>query len=105
MKKPKSKKKPAGPALAPGDRVVILQNPHDPRAEEIVGTVMVFRPGAGFAGADLADVHYRHPRDGRGVTLPFGLSLLAEPTPDLLIQLAERHERQAAALRAALTVD
>jgi len=83
----------------PGDRVIIRQNPHDPRCENIVGTVIVFRPGAGFGGCDLVDVHYKSPVDARGVTLPFGLSCLGPATAGELLSLAERLERQAAELR------
>jgi hypothetical protein len=86
--------------LSPGDKVLILQNPHDVWAEDIVGTVIMLRPGAGFGGSDLVDIHYKHPRDGRGITQPFGLHRLAAATPELLIQTAERHERLASALRA-----
>jgi len=97
----RQKKKPAGEpgVLRPGDKVLIRQNPHDLRAENIIGTVIVFRPGAGFGGSDLVDVHYKHPRDGRGFTLPFGLTCLASATPAELIQLAENYEHLARSLR------
>jgi len=85
--------------LRPGDKVIIRQNPHDPRAEGIVGTVMVYRAGAGFGGCDLVDVHYKRPSDGQGSTLPFGLCCLDAATPAELIRLAEHHERVAAGLR------
>jgi hypothetical protein len=89
------------PGLEPGAKVVIMQNPHDIRAERIVGTVIVFRADAGFGASDLVDVHYKHPLTGDGLTQPFGMACLAEPTPALLVQLAEQLERQAAALRGA----
>jgi len=97
----RQKKKPAGEPgiLRPGDKILIRQNPHDLRAENIIGTVIVFRPGAGFAGSDLVDVHYKHPRDGRGFTLPFGLTCLASAAPADLIQLAEHYEQLAGSLR------
>jgi hypothetical protein len=85
--------------LRPGDKVIIRQNSHDPRAEGIVGTVMVYRAGAGFGGCDLLDVHYKRPSDGQGSTLPFGLCCLDAATPAELIRLAEHHERLAAGLR------
>lgn len=85
--------------LQPGDRVIIRQNPHDPRCENVVGTVIRFRPGAGFGGSDLVDVHYKSPIDARGATLPFGLSCLGPATAEELIRLAEALERQAAELR------
>ena len=87
------------PTLAPGHRVIIVQNPHNPRAEYIVGTVMVYRARAGFGGCDLVDVHYKNPGDGRGFTLPFGLSSLSAATGTELVRLAEHHEHVAANLR------
>lgn len=85
--------------LKPGDRVIIRLNPHDQRAEDIVGTVIVFRPSAGFGGCDLVDVHYKNPRTGQGRTDPFGLDCLGSASAGELIRLAEHHERQAARLR------
>ena len=85
--------------LKPGDRVIITANPHDPRAENVVGTVVVFRPGEGFGNSHLVDVHYKSPRDGKGCTMCFGLSCLGPATPDALIRLAEHHEAEAARLR------
>lgn len=85
--------------LKPGDKVIICTNPHDPRAENVVGTVIVYRQGAGFGGSDLVDVHYKSPHDGQGHTRCFGLALLAAATPAELIRLAEKHESEAASLR------
>jgi hypothetical protein len=98
MKKVQGKQGQTG-RLRPGDKVIIRQNPHDPRAEGIVGTVMVYRAGAGFGGCDLVDVHYKRPSDGQGATLPFGLCCLDAATPSELVRLAEHHERLAAGLR------
>jgi len=99
MKKVQGKQGQTG-RLRPGDKVIIRQNPHDPRAEGIVGTVIVYRAGAGFGGCDLVDVRYKRPSDGRGSTLPFGLCCLQATTPAELTRLVERYERLAAHLRA-----
>lgn len=85
--------------LQPGDRVIIRQNPHDPRYENVVGTVIRFRLEAGFGGSDLVDVRYKSPIDALGTTLPFGLSCLGPVTAEELIRLAEGLEREAAELR------
>jgi hypothetical protein len=85
--------------MEPGQKVIIRQNPHHPGAENIVGTVTVFRPGEGFAGCDLVDVHYKNPRDGKGYTMPFGMSCLGPADPGSLIALAEHYEAMAAKLR------
>jgi hypothetical protein len=85
--------------LKPGERVLIRQNPHHPGAIDIVGTVVVFRPGEGFAGCDLVDVHYKHPADGTGHTTPFGFSCLGSADPASLVALAEHYETMAAKLR------
>jgi len=85
--------------MEPGTKVIIRQNPHHPGAEKIVGTVTVFRPGEGFAGCDLVDVYYKNPHDGKGYTLPFGLSCLGSADSGSLIALAEQYEIIAAKLR------
>lgn len=85
--------------LRPGDKVIIRQNPHDPRAEGIVGTVIVYRAGAGFGGCDLVDVYFKRPSDGQGSTMPFCVCCLGAATPSELVRLAEHHERLAASLR------
>jgi len=85
--------------MKPGDKVIIRQNPHHPGAEDIVGTVVVFRPGEGFAGSDLVDVHYKHPTNGKGYTMSFGLSCLGAADPASLLALAEHHEAIASKLR------
>jgi len=82
-----------------GTRVIIRQNPYHPWAENIVGTVVVFRPGDGFAGSDLADVHYKNPRDGKGYTMSFGMSCLGPADPSTLTALAEQLETRATKLR------
>jgi hypothetical protein len=85
--------------LKAGDKVIIRQNPHQPGADGIVGTVIVYRPGEGFAGSDLVEVHYKNPRDGEGYTMPFGLSCLGPADAASLVALAERYEALAAQLR------
>jgi len=94
--------------MEPGTKVIIRQNSHHLGAENIVGTVIVFRPGEGFGGCDLVDVHYKHPRDGKGYTMPFGLAYLGPADPASLISLpehAEHYEMMAAKLRAMAKVD
>ncbi len=88
--------------LQPGDKVIIRLNPYHPGAEDIVGTVVVFCPGEGFGACDLVEVHYKHPRDGKGHTMPFGLSCLGPADQASLLALAERHEAIAAAIRGLL---
>jgi len=85
--------------MEPGQKVIIRQNPHHPGAENIVGTVTVFRPKEGFVGCDLVDVHYKNPRDGKGYTMPFGMSCLGPADQGSLIALAEHYEAMAAKLR------
>lgn len=87
--------------LISGDKVIIRMNPHHPGVEDIIGTVVVFRPGEGFGGADLVDVHYKNPRDHKGYTMPFGLSCLSSADKDALLKLAAQHESIAAILRVA----
>lgn len=99
-RRPKRRAAVSETCLKPGDRVIICTNPHEPRAENVVGTVIVYRHGAGFGGSDLVDVHYKSPHDGQGRTRCFGLALLAAATPAELIRLAEKHESEAASLRA-----
>lgn len=79
--------------LKSGDTVIIRQNPHHVDAVDIVGTVIVFRPREGFGESDLVDVRYKHPKNGRGFTMPFGVSCLGSADPASLIALAEFHER------------
>ena len=59
--------------LRPGHKVIIRQNPHHPGVDDIVGTVIVHRPGEGFGGCDLVDVHYKNPKDGKGYTMEIRL--------------------------------
>lgn len=85
--------------MDPGTKVIIRQNPHHPGAEDIVGTVIVYRPKEGFGNSDLVDVHYKHSKDGKGYTMPFGLACLGPANPESLIALAEHYEALAAKLR------
>jgi len=62
--------------LKPGDKVIIRRNPHHAGAEDIVGTVVRFRPGEGFGGCDLVDVRYADPRYGNNHAMPFAPSCL-----------------------------
>jgi len=43
--------------MEPGTKVIIRRNPHHHRAEDIVGTVIVYRPKEGFGDSGLVDVH------------------------------------------------
>lgn len=85
--------------LRSGHKVIIRQNPHHPGVDDIVGTVVVHRPGEGFCGCDLVDVHYKNPRDGKGYTMPFGLACLGSADAASLVALAEQYEAIAAQLR------
>jgi len=85
--------------MKPGDKVVIHLNPYQPAAVGIPGTVVVYRPGEGFGRCDLVDVHYKNPWDGKGYTLPFGLSCLGSADPVSLLQLADHYETLARQLR------
>ena len=89
--------------MKPGTRVIIRQNPHHPSVVDIIGTVVVFRPKEGFAGCDLVDVHYKHPKDGKGYTMPFGLSSLGAADSASLTALAEQYETLAAKFRTLAT--
>ena len=83
----------------PGTRVVIRFNPHDARAENVVGTVTALSRGAGFGACDLATVRYTHPQDGGERALPFATYNLETAKPAVLIALAGRHEAEADRLR------
>lgn len=85
--------------MEPRQKVIIRQSPHHPGAENIVGTVAVFRPGEGFACCDLVDVHYKNPRDCKEYTMSFGMSYLGPADQGSLIALAEHYEAMAAKLR------
>jgi hypothetical protein len=87
-----------GPCLSPGDKVIIRANPHDSRAENVLGTVKAVRAAAGHGGDDLIDVCYPG-RDGKPVTLCFGRGCLALATRGAVIKLAEQLEAAARALR------
>lgn len=91
---------PTGTApFEPGTRVLIRTNPHHPHVAVVLGTVRAWRPGAGFAGTDLADVEYQDPRDGVVHVMPFGVQHLSPGDPEELVAAAEEHEAQAAELR------
>lgn len=62
----------------PGNRVKIVTNPHDSKAENVVGTVTKYAKGAGFMGVDLVYIKYTSPADGKSYTYPFGTSHLEE---------------------------
>ena len=64
-----------------GSKVLIKWNPHNTQAENVIGTVIHFRPGEGFGGCDLVDVRYRDPQDGNEVTMPFSIDLLQPAKP------------------------
>ena len=83
----------------PGSQVVIRFNPFHADAADIVGTVVDFRPGAGFMRCDLATVRYQHPRDGSEHELPFATYNLDLGDRKSLLARAARHEEQATKLR------
>jgi hypothetical protein len=87
-------------AFDPGASVVIVDNPHHPDAADIVGEVVEFRPGAGFAGCDLVLVRYQRLRDGTWHTMPFGAAGLDLGDRASILSRAARHDMQAARLRA-----
>ena len=83
----------------PGARVIIRFNPHDARAENVVGLVTHLNRGAGHGACDLATVRYKHPQDGGERELPFATHNLDFANADVLLDLAKRHEAVAANLR------
>ena len=85
--------------FAPGTRIVIRFNPFHEHAKGIIGTVVAFRPGTGFAGCDLAEVKYEDPWTGEVHTLPFGTTNLSPGDPHALRILAMRYEQMAIELR------
>jgi hypothetical protein len=91
------------PNFEPGAPVVIVDNPHHPDAADIVGEVVEFRAGAGFAGCDLVLVRYQRPRDGTWHTMPFGTAGLDLGDREAILDRAARHDMQAARLRAMAT--
>ena len=91
-------------SLAPGEpklglKVIIQFNPHDGSAQGILGTIVGYRPGAGFAGCDLIDVEYTHPQTGEVATMPFTPEKLIPAEPHALRAMAQRYEAIAAELR------
>jgi hypothetical protein len=84
----------------PGTRVVISHNPHHADASDIVGTVVDFQRGVGFMGCDLVSVRYVRTSDGTEHVMPLATYNLESGGRDALIARAERHEEQAAKLRA-----
>ena len=85
------------PTFAPGSRVLVRHNPHDPRAEDVDGVVTGIGTGAGFGGCDL--IHVRYASGGAEHERPFTNDDLNPATPEALRHLAERLEAQAAELR------
>ena len=83
----------------PGSSVVIRYNPFHEHAKGIVGTVVAFRPGTGFAGCDLAEVEYEDPWTGEVHTLPFSTANVSPGEPQALRKLAMRYEQMATELR------
>lgn len=88
----------SGP-FATGQRVVIRHNPHEHAAENVLGLVVDFQPGAGFMGCDLAYVRYTSPRDGSTQEMPFSTANLAPGNREALVAVAEHHEALAAEAR------
>ena len=85
--------------MKPGSKVIIRWNPHNTQAENIIGTVIHFRPGEGFGGCDLVDVKYQDFQEGKETTMPFSIDLLEPAEPSTLIALAEHYEKKARELR------
>ena len=83
----------------PGARVIIRFNPHDARAENVVGVVTHLNRGAGHGACDIATVRYQNPQDGGERELPFATYNLELASADVLLQLAKLHEAEAANLR------
>ena len=84
----------------PGSRVVIRFNPHHEAANDVVGEVTEFKPKSGFMGCDMATVRYQHPRDGEVHVMPFSTANLELGDRAALLARANRHDEQAAKLRA-----
>ena len=87
------------PRFQPGSIVLIESNPHHPRAEEILGTVRAYLPGAGLMGVDLYEVEYQDPSNAEVHVMPFAPSHLAHGEPGQLLEAAERYEALAGELR------
>jgi len=83
----------------PGTTVVIRHNPHHAGSEGIAGTVVGFRPGAGFAGCDLVAVEYEDTLEGCLHVMPFAPENLSPGDSEALLAMARRHESIAAKLR------
>ena len=76
-----------------GDKVIIKFNPHHKGAEQIIGTVKSYRPGAGFGGCDLVDVKYVYHEDGKVYIMPFGRhNLLESESAADFLKMAEHYE-------------
>lgn len=84
---------------APGDKVVIILNPHRARASNVIGTVLGIQAGRGFMGRDLIDVEFVDPASERVCQLPFGHSHLRVANEGAMRELASRHEDRAKQLR------
>lgn len=83
-----------------GMKVVVRFNPHHLDAKDVVGTVLAFRHGAGFGGANLAVVRYTHPRNVKAYTMPFALVCLAPAEARARPAAAGRHKAVAAHVHA-----
>jgi hypothetical protein len=83
-----------------GSKVVISYNLHHADASDIVGTVVELQRGVGFMGCDLVSVRYVRTSDGTEHVMPLATYNLESGGRDALIARAERHEEQAAKLRA-----
>lgn len=81
-----------------GNRVIIRSNPFHAAAEDVGGTIINFRPGAGFGGCDIVDVRYAL-ADGSVHTLPFGAHNLEPASRVALLELAAFHGGLAAKYR------
>lgn len=86
--------------MKPGDRLVITYNPHVASATNVVGEIVSLHPGEGFQGCGLAQVEFTDPPTGETHVFPFATYNLASGDRGALIRWAERHETEAARLRA-----
>ncbi len=84
--------------MKPGDKVIIIFNPHHKGAEQIIGTIK--SKGDIICGSQLYDVEYQNPADGQIYNRPLGHHNLQATSEANLIKLAEHHEILAANFRA-----
>jgi hypothetical protein len=85
--------------FAPGARVIVRRNPHEYRAQDVVGEVARFHPREDSSMTAYVDIRYAHPDHGRTRVRRFQTADLVAATPEALVHLAERHEARAAELR------